>query len=203
VQLFTHIEHEWAQLRAAPVSFVMLLVLGVGAGLGIGTWYYSGRVSEKDGLIARYRVALGIDRSSQGNLIELTGEEMRAKGLNTAAALRDMCVSLRNQTESAAAGATDDADKASRSLRILKEVSDEFDRKLKADTYNVDNELRRRLGPKAVAAIVGVPPSVFSTSDRAALDVTGLTPSGTGMSAGFVCTLADSIEQMARLLPTK
>ena len=82
-------------------------------------------------------------------------------------------------------------------------MSDEFDRKLKADSNLVDNELRRRLGPQAVASIVGVPPSVFSASDKAAVSIIGMMPSGMGMSAGFAGTLADSIEQMARLLPAK
>ena len=159
--------------------------------------------SDKDGLLARYRVALGIDKPSQGSLIELTNEEMRAKAMSTAAALREFTVSLRNQTDSAVAGAKDDKDKAERSFRILKEMSDEFDRKLKADSNLVDNELRRRLGPQAVASIVGVPPSVFSASDKAAFSIIGMMPSGMGMSAGFAGTLADSIEQMARLLPAK
>jgi len=201
--LIAFVQQQWTQLMTAPAAFILLLVIGVGAGFSAGGWYYRDRIDEKNGLISRYRVALGLDKSNEGNLIELNNEEMRAKAMTTASALREFAVSLRNQTESAVAGAKDDKDKATRSFRILKEMSDEFDRKLKADSNLVDNELRRRLGPKAVASIVGVPPSVFSASDRAAVSIVGMMPSGTGMSAGFAGTLADSIEQMARLLPAK
>ena len=47
------------------------------------------------------------------------------------------------------------------------------------------------------------PPSLFSASDHAAVSIIGVMPSGMGMSAGFAGTLADSIEQMARLLPIR
>jgi len=203
VELLHYIQREWAHVKDAPLVFVVLLILGTTTGWYIASVYYQGRIADKDGLLARYRVALGIDRPSQGSLIELTNKEMRAKAMSTAAALREFTVSLRNQTDSAVAGAKDDKDKAERSFRILKAMSDEFDRKLKADSNLVDNELRRRLGPEAVASIVGVPPSVFSASDKAAVSIIGMMPSGMGMSAGFAGTLADSIEQMARLLPAK
>jgi hypothetical protein len=153
VEILQYLEREWSRVKDAPVVFVVLTLLGISTGWYLASFYYQGRLAEKDGLLARYRVALGIDKPSQGNLIELTNEEMRAKAMSTAAALREFTVSLRNQTNSAVVGAKDDKDKAERSFRVLKEMSDEFDRKLKADSNLVDNELRRRLGPKAVASL--------------------------------------------------
>lgn len=201
--LFDQLRQETGLILKSPISFAVFVAFGVVCGYAIATWYYTGRLTEHEGLIARYRVALGIDASSQGNLIELTNEEMRAKAMTTASALREFAIGVRNETNSALVGAKDEKDKAERSFRILRDKSDEFDRKMKADTINVDTELRRRLGPKAVASIVGVTPSLFSASDGAPVNPIGIFPSGMGMSAGFAGTLADGIEQMARLLPVK
>lgn len=200
--IFEQLRRESELILKTPFAFVAFSLIGLMLGYAVATWYYNGRLVEKEGLVARYRVALGLDKPSQGNLIELTNEEMHAKAMTTVAALREFTISLRNQSDSAVTGARDEKEKAERSFRIMKEMSDEFDRKLKADTNLVDNELRRRLGPKAVASIVGVPPSIFSASDHAAVSIVGMMPSGMGMSAGFAGTLADGIEQMARLLPT-
>jgi hypothetical protein len=197
------------QLRAeselmlkAPFAFAVFVVFGFFLGYVVATWYYSGRMADQDGQLARYRVALGLDNRSDGALITLTNEELRAKAMATVEALRAFNIALRNETESATRGAKDDKDRGERSMRVLKNKSDDFDRTLKADAVNIDTELRRRLGPKAVASIVGVPPSFFSASDGAPIGVTSLLPSGSGMSAGFAGVLADGIEQMARVLPT-
>ena len=112
MELLHYIQREWARFKDAPLVFVALLILGITAGWSLASLYYQGRIADKDGLLARYRVALGIDKPSQGSLIELTNEEMRAKAMSTAAALRELTVSLRNQTDSAVAGAKDDKDKA-------------------------------------------------------------------------------------------
>lgn len=41
--------------------------------------------SAKDGEVHRYKVALGLEAASKGNLIELTNDELRIKSINTAA----------------------------------------------------------------------------------------------------------------------
>ncbi len=54
-----------------------------------------------------------------------------------------------------------------------KKWAERFIRTLRADSFNVDNELRRRLGPRAVAAIVGIPPSIVS-DDGTRMDLSTL-----------------------------
>lgn len=207
--LWTHIQKEWHALRRAPGAFLTLLILGVAVGYGIGAWYYSGRLATKeveavvkDGQIARYRVALGIDPASKGALIELSNQELAAKAINTAAKLRTVCVTVRDASASIASDKKlTDAQKAERFRAAHQKFSDEFDRTLRADAFNVDNELRRRLDPKAVAAIVGIMPSIQS-DEGARLNILTLMPTGMGLSAGWTCTVADGMDQMAKILPT-
>jgi hypothetical protein len=131
VQLIDHIQKEWAVLKAAPLSFVILAVLCLLAGVAVGSWHYSERLEEKDGQLSRYRVALGIDKASPGALIELNNEELRAKALATAANLHAICISFRGKTESLqkelAASKLNDKEKADRTFALMKEESDEFD----------------------------------------------------------------------------
>ena len=211
-EILLYFSKEWAVLMSAPRTFVVLLVIGVAVGYAASSWYYSGVVSAKSALLeqkeaqlARYKVALGVDKASSGALIELTNTEMKAKAATTSAKLRNLHQSLERQSRQVQSlknsGKLDEKGAAERSFAVMHEVSDEFERTLRAHSINVDNELRRRLGPQAVASIVGLPPSFFSASDGAPIGVVGLIPSGTGMSAGFLGVLADGIDQMAQLLP--
>lgn len=211
-QILDYFAREWGVLKSAPLAFIVLALIGIAVGYMASSWYFrsvlDGRavlIEQKDAQLGRYRVALGIDKASQGALIELTNAEMRAKAATTSAKIRDMHQSLDRQSrqvqELKNSGKLDEKAAAERSFAVLREVSQEFERSLRADAINVDNELRRRLGPKAVASIVGLPPSFFSASDGAPVGILGLLPSGTGMSAGFLGVLADGIDQMAQLLP--
>lgn len=198
-------------LRGAPFSFVTLAVLCLAGGIGVGTWHSSGQIdalkeqlNTRDGEAKRYRVALGIDEASKGVLIELTNEELLAKTSTTVTKLRDTCFSLRRTTTQLDAemsgGKIDAKEKWQRLWALNKGFSEQFAKNLRADSFNLDNELRRRLGPAAVAAIVGVPPSVFA-NNGAPIDIVGLSTGGMGFDVGFTCTIADSIEQMAKLVP--
>ena len=52
-------------------------------------------------------------------------------------------------------------------------------------------------------AIVGLPPAFYFADDSSPVGLAGLIPGGFGVSEQFICPLADGIEQMANLLPTK
>ncbi len=180
--LLEQLKSRWEVITKDPIAFFLLAAVGVVIGYASASWYFSRRLTDrddlitsknetiatKDGQLGRYRVALGIDKPSQGNLIELTNEEMRAKALSTVAAMREFTISLRRQTDSATVNVKEESERARKAFQVMKEMSDEFDRTLKADSNLVDNELRRRLGRQAVAAIVGVPPSIISASDNTA-----------------------------------
>jgi hypothetical protein len=212
-RLVIYLLGEWGVLKGAPVVICVVVIVGGAVGYWVHAWYVSGQLVAKDEQIksrdlqlGRYRVALGIDRASSGVLIELTNVEMKAKAASTSAKIRDLRISHERQGRQIQAlktsGKLTEQAAAERTFALLREVSEEFDRGLRADAINVDNELRRRLGPKAVASIVGLPPSFFSASDGAPIGLLGLLPSGTGMSAGFLGPLADGIDQMAALLPS-
>jgi hypothetical protein len=203
VQLLEHIQKEWAVLKGAPLSFVILVVLGLLTGIAIGSWHYSGRLEEKDSQLSRYRVALGIDKASAGALIELNNEELRAKALATAARLHEMCISFRERGENLqkelAASKLSEKEKGERTSALIKQESDEFDQTTRTDAAIVEIELRRRLSPEAKASIVGLPPA-FRGSNGGFLPLMNIL-SGSGMDATFICVDADGIEAMAKLLP--
>jgi len=59
-------------------TFLTVILIALAGGIAIGGWYYSERIEtvkeelgSAQGQIGRYRVALGIDKASQGNLVEL------------------------------------------------------------------------------------------------------------------------------------
>ena len=152
--VLAHLKSESKVIAKAPVAFVVFLALGVGLGYLVATWYYNGRMADQDGLLARYRVALGIDKASQGVMIELTTEELRSKALTTASALREFALGTRNEMESQSRDAKDEQDRGRRTMAVLKRRSDMFDRRLKADTVLVDTELRA--APEAWASSGGI-----------------------------------------------
>jgi hypothetical protein len=194
-------------IKSAPFAFLVFLVIGGSVGYLASSWYYSKEITDKGGEIGRYRVALGIDKASEGSLIELNNAELEAKALSTSLKLENLCSRYQKRIteiqEQKAEGKIDDKGMLDRQKAIDSELSYEFVQNLRADSFNVDNELRRRLGPQAVAAIVGITPSVVA-DDGTRVDITTLVLSAGGMprfNMDFTCPLANGIEQMAKLLP--
>jgi hypothetical protein len=214
-KLLEHILREWSVLKGAPASFIILVALSISAGLGIGAWHYSGRISEMEtqvsttnGEIHRYKVALGLEAASRGNLIELTNDELRVRALSTAAKLREVCTSLRERDEAAAKAEAkavhklDQKEKFLRGVARMKSASDEIDRTVRTDTALIDNELRRRLSPKAIATIVGLSPSMYDAATGSPIDILALVTSTGGGFSTSMCVLSNGIEQMAKILPS-
>ena len=210
-QLIEFLRNNWAVLKSAPAVFITFAALAGFGGYLASTWYYGGIlaskdavIAQKDAQIARYRVALGIDKASQRALVELSNTEMRAKATATSTKLRDMRRALDREDQHIEdlkrSGKLDDKAAAERIRAATREASEQFERTLRADAINVDNELRRRLGPKAVGSIIGLPPSFYSRSDGSPIGSYAFLPSGMGMSAVVLNVLADGIDQMAALL---
>jgi hypothetical protein len=211
----------WDAAMKSPKAFATVAVALLLLGYGVAAWYYSKRLAEadaqlstknvmlqeRDATIERYRVALGMTPASGGALIELSHAEMRAKAATTVAKLRSMSAEMERSglelQRLKNSGKVGEKQFQERQDALLREFSQRFEGELRADAINVDNELRRRLGPKGVASIVGLPKSLYSASDGAPIGIYGLFPSGFGLSAGFLGPLADGIDQMSRLLPEK
>ncbi len=203
--VWEYIRKERAALKRAPLSFAGLAVVCLAAGIGVGRWHYSERLETKDGQIQRYRVALRIDKAGGNALMELTNSELKAKSLNTASNVRDLCQAFekRMQDIKQPSKGNDAEAKAFEEKRqaLMREVSDEYDRNLRADFLNANNELLRRLDSKAVASVIRNRP-VFSDADTGTpVGLPSLLPSGTGMEAFWLCQFADEVEQLAKLLP--
>lgn len=203
MQLWDYIKAELAVLKQAPVSFVGLVVISIAAGVGIGTWHYSERLDAQDSQIKRYRVALGIDSASKGALVELNNEELALRAQSIVAKLREFNSRLDARIE--AVQKLNEASKVGKEQAfkdqqaVMQQVSQEFDSNLASDAYNVDSELQKRLSPEATAHIIRVPSLTSDSGGHIA--ITALLR-GTGFDALFIRTLADEIEQMAKLLPS-
>jgi hypothetical protein len=204
VPLIEHVQKEWAALKGAPISFAILLVLGLSTGIGIASWHYSERMELKESQISRYRVALGIDASSKGALIELNNWELQAKTANTVAKLRNLCRVFDKRGSAinaeATSGKLSKKEQAERMQALMKEVSDEYHRDLRSDFLNVNNELLRRLDPKVSASVVRGP-TISDADTGTLLGLPSVVPSGMGLDMIFICDYADQIEQLAKLLP--
>jgi hypothetical protein len=162
------IQNERGNLMKAPATFVMLSVLSLGLGYAGGLLYYSSQVNSlheqlnaKDAQLGRYRVALGIDPASKGALVELNNQELALKAQSIVAALRQFnseldqkCAAIDQRANS---GEIDKNKVMEAKRAAAKEIFQDFDRSLAADTYNVENELRKRLSPEAMGHIVRVP----------------------------------------------
>lgn len=192
-----YIVGEGRVLKKAPILCACLLLLGA----GIGRWYDSEKLSDKDNELHRYRVALGVDPASKGALIELTDKELSLKARSTVANLRrldsDLQVKLAAIQQQLEQGKIkpEDADKAK--TQAMHDVSQDYDRNLASEALNVDEELRKRIDPKAMEHILRVPALVGSDGERipfAAL------MRGTGFDTFYIRGLANEIEQMTNLL---
>ncbi len=184
---------------AAPKVFAVAVAMGVAIGYGGADLLYRARLDRQAVQLANYRVALGLDAASEGALAELTTQELRAKAATTVAALRAFSIATRTEEDAANALATDDTDRAERYAVVRRRRSDEFDRTLRVDAVNVDNELRRRLGPATMESIE-LPRAFYQGSGGTLVSAASVVPGGIGMSAGFAGVLADAIDQMARRL---
>jgi hypothetical protein len=202
--LLDHLQKEWTVLKRAPMAFVTLLILGILTGIGIGSWHYGERLEEQKGQIGRYRVALGIDKGGPNALAELTNAELQAKALRIASKARDLCFSFQNRSGQIGLPPAGDKKAAKeqfdRLQALMNEVSQEFDHDLKSDFINTNNELLRRLDRRAVAGVIRGP--IFADAETGTpIGMVSLTPGQ--FEAPFLCTYADQMEQMAKLLPTK
>jgi hypothetical protein len=202
-EVLEYLKKEWAVLKRAPLSFVGLAMIFFGAGLGAGLWHYSERLEIKDGEIHRYRVAMGIDEASKGALVELNNQELALKAQSIVLHLRQFtfeldakCTAINQRLKS---GEIDEQQAGKDTMDAMKEVSQDFDRNLASDTYNVENELRSRLDPSAMSHILRVPAFMINNDPRSRVTFSDLAR-GSGFDAGMLGRLADEIEQMANLL---
>lgn len=174
-----------------PLVFAIVALVSFAVGFGIALFVDSFRIVARDEQIARYRIALGIDRPSPGALTELSNQELGLASTQVVAKLRKMCSSYESQQEQIVSlqlsGQLDDQTAAQRANKLLSDTSYEFNRTIRSDSLYIDAEIRKRIGPKAVDQVIGTSPSVQSASDGQ-------------MSADSMCEAADRIEQMARLL---
>ena len=85
-------------------------------------------------------------------------------------------------------------------MKIFRESSKEFNRTLAADAYLLDNELRRRLDPKAVAAIPNINQSLIA-NDGTAVDPASLFDDGNHVGGLIGCQLAGTLQRLSKLLP--
>jgi hypothetical protein len=210
-RFIAYIDKEWAVLRAAPFVFVMLAVLCLGLGYGGGALYYNSQIgslheqiSTKDGQVSRYRVALGIDPASKGALVELSNQELALRAQSIVAKMRECLAMVESNNQDIDKrlkdGRIDKAEASKEKWDDLENVDHQFANNLAADAYNVENELRSRLDPSALAHIVRAPALMFGSDPRSRVTFANLAR-GSAFEIGMLGPLANEMEQMAKLLP--
>ena len=217
-KLFDYISKEWAVLRQAPGSFIGLAVVCLIVGFGAGLMYYSeqietvkGRLEAANGQIGRYRVALGIDKASEGALVELNSKELALKAERIVAQMRELSRNYESRLEQLRKAQASEKSKKkddlfAEQMRVMTEVSRDFDENLASDALNVENELHKRLTPEALSHVVRVPalieirPDGTRAPEGGRVTFLGLMR-GMPMGAMLISLLANEIEQMAKLLP--
>jgi hypothetical protein len=201
---FAEIRQEWPKLKEAPYSFVVLVVVAAGLGLGAEKLLVSEQVSSlheqitaKDGQLSRYRIALGIDKASQGALVELSNQELKLKAKSTVASLRAFSMDAKKRQESIekeiAAKKRPKKEADQDLLKAMQSVAGDYDSGLESDALNVDNELKKRLDRAAISHVIRVP--FLKGADGS--EATGIFR-GTFADIFFIDGLAD---EMADLLP--
>lgn len=206
MQPFDYIRQEWAVLRKAPLAFVGLALAFFVAGVALARWYDSDKLNEKDDQLRRYRVALGIEQGSPNALVELTNQELRNKALIVSSRVQDLCNRFNKQSAEIKAQLDakkfDEKGAHERHLALMKQISGEFHHDLRSDALNVQNELLRRLDPKAAAAVVRFP--VFADAATGTpISMESLLPNAFGMDAMLLCGFAEELQQLAKLLPSR
>jgi hypothetical protein len=203
------VEKEWGVLKTAPFTFVMLAVLCLGLGYGGGMLYYSSQIgslreqlSAKDGQLGRYRVALGIDPASKGALVELNNQELALKAASIVSKIREVgsreAARLQGIQKEVDSGKLNKDEASKQQFAVSDDVSKEFDRTIASEAYNVLDALYKRLDPVAIAHVIRVPGFIDSSGTR--ISITEIMRAS-GMDTLYFPTLADEIEQMAKLLP--
>ena len=204
VQPFDYIRQEWGVLTKAPMAFVGLAVVFFVSGVALARWYDRDKINDKDDQLRRYRVALGIESGSPNALVELTNAELRSKALIVSSRVQALCASFNRQSAEIKAlvdtKKIDEKGGFDRQLALMKRTSDEFHHDLRSDALNVQNEMLRRLDPKAAAAVVRFP--IFADAATGTpISLASLLPSGLGLDAGALCGFAEELQQLAKLLP--
>ena len=202
MDILEKLRQEGRVIKDAPFSFVIFIAIGLACGYGASTWYYSKQITDRGGQIARYRVALGIDKGSPSALAELTNAELQAKALAVAFKARDLCFSFQKREAQIPHVPQGNKQKgkqfADEDNNLMKDVGEEFDRGMKADFIGANNEILKRLDPKAASAVIRGP-MLGDAETGTPIGMPGLTPDN--MEAAFLCTYADQLEQLAKLLP--
>ena len=199
-------------IENAPIPFATsILVAAILIWLAMN-WGYGRIIENKDARIGaltseneRYRVALSIDAATPSALIKLTNKELQAKSLNVVSSLRGLISINTSRSQEIQNSNNDDNTKKNMREALWRDLDQQFLTGLKSDAFNVDFELRRRLGPSAVAGIVGISPSIVA-NDGTRINILQLALGAHDMPVfdlGFMPTLATGIEQMAKLLPSE
>jgi hypothetical protein len=198
----------WAVIRPVFGTFLTIMLLMLGGGIAIGSWYYSGRIDTMkeelagaQGQVVRYRVALGIDKASAGALVELNNQELALKTESIVAKLREFSHDLQFKEAELQklvdSGKIKKSDMPRENMRVMTEVSQAFDENLASDALNVDNELRKRMTPEALSHVVRAPAFVAGGSRVTFLGLMRDSP----MASMMIPAIANEMEQMYKLLP--
>ncbi len=203
MELFKYILQEWEKLRQAPMAFLLLCVLVAAATFAFTRWSYirqietlNERLKMKDDQLVEYRERLRLAPIDQTSYSRLSNAELRQRALAAVAQVRDFLASYDRESRLVMANQIEEMRNAKseeerqsiwnrQSAALIRgsyTVTTEYDRKFKANTIVLRDELLSRLPQSAHAQRPGV--SYEHPTN----------PIGMGM-------VTDDLERLAKLLP--
>lgn len=199
---------QWRAIKRAPAAFVIAVLTVAGIIWVAINWGYGRIIENKDFEIlrltsenSRLRVAANMDPATNAMSL-LTNKELKAKAISMVSSLRRISSVVSDRTAEINGSKLDDEARTSRKNDLMKEMDDEYIKNLRSEAQNIESELKRRLGQKTTNGIIGVSPAIVAT-DGTTISMSQIM-AGINIpifDLGFVPTLANSIEQMGKLLP--
>ena len=147
-------------------------------------------------------------RPHKAPLSALSNAELKEKAATIVSRLNEIAKEHLDETSAInKKKGLNDAQRQALQEQMEKELNQDFIHDVRSDAFNVNSELRRRLGPKGTAAIVGIGPTVTSREGtQIDIDQLGMIGIGEAMPSfdlALIPTLSLGIDQMAKMLPDK
>ncbi len=177
MEFIKHVAKEWEVLRQAPMAFVLLFVLAVGAAFVFARWSYvrqietlNERLRAKDDQLVDYRERLHLAPTDQTSYSRVSNSELRQRASAVVAQMREFLASYHKQSGLAMSNQSEEMRNAKSDVErqsiwnrytaaLIREsytVTSEYDRRFKVDTIVLRDELLSRLPQSARIQQLGV-----------------------------------------------
>jgi hypothetical protein len=196
------LEMEWPTVKQAPVTFSVVLLVGLGVGITSSYWFYKDRMDAQNERMVRIRIAAGLDKApSKTALTDLTNLEIKQKASRLVERIREI-VSIHHEHVNNLKSEKESTKWSEDKYRLLSDLEMQRSWKqfevIRVDALMVSDELRARLSPHVHEKIVTATPHFRSADDpKAELTISRLATGPFLVDAAIF--LASEIEELSKL----